>query len=92
MEDACERTSNSQVTGSGARDAPNCLNSASLQSVARRVEYWPAAFIDLTTRKPLVVMGAVGDRLIPIAEVRDAFARAGEPKRMVEIDCGHFDL
>ncbi len=92
MEDVCERTSNSRATASGARDAPNWLNSTGLESVARMAEYWPTVFIDLIAPKPLLVTGAVGDALIPIAQARDDFARAGEPKRMVEIGCGHFDL
>jgi dienelactone hydrolase len=77
---------------SGARDAPNWLNSTSLESVARLAEYWPAAFIDLISPKPLLIQAASQDTLIPIDQVRAAFARAGEPKKMVEFAGGHFDL
>jgi hypothetical protein len=77
---------------SGAKDAPNWLNSTSLESVARLAEYWPAAFIDLISPKPLLVLAARGDTLISIDQVRAAFARAGEPKKLVEFDGGHFDL
>jgi fermentation-respiration switch protein FrsA (DUF1100 family) len=63
---------------SGARDAPNWLNSTSLESVARLAEYWPAAFIDLISPKPLLIQAASQDTLIPIDQVRAAFARAGE--------------
>jgi fermentation-respiration switch protein FrsA (DUF1100 family) len=77
---------------SGAKDAPNWLNRTSLESVARLAEYWPAAFIDLISPKPLLVQAARTDTLIPIDQVRGAFARAGEPKKLVEYDGGHFDL
>jgi hypothetical protein len=77
---------------SGAKDAPSWRNSTSLESVARLAEYWPAAFIDLISPKPLLLLAARQDALIPIDQVRAAFARAGEPKKLVEFDGGHFDL
>jgi hypothetical protein len=77
---------------SGAKDAPNWLNRTSLESVARLAEYAPGAFIDLISPKPLLVQAATKDTLIPIEQVRAAFARAGEPKKLVEFDGGHFDL
>ena len=79
-------------TSSGAKDAPTWLNSTSLESVARLAEYWPAAFIDLISPKPLLIQAASQDTLIPIDQVRGAFARAGEPKKLVEYAGGHFDL
>ena len=79
-------------SSSGAKDAPTWLNRTSLESVARLAEYWPAAFIDLISPKPLLVLAARNDALIPIGQVRAAFARAGEPKKIVEFDGGHFDL
>ena len=78
--------------GAGSKDAPNWLNRTSLESVARLAEYAPAAFIDLIAPKPLLVLAARQDALIPIEQVRGAFARAGEPKKLVEVDGGHFDL
>jgi uncharacterized protein len=77
---------------SGARDAPNWLNSTSVESVARLAEYAPAGFIDLISPKPLLIQAGTLDSLIPIAQVREAFARAGEPKRLVEFEGGHFEL
>jgi fermentation-respiration switch protein FrsA (DUF1100 family) len=77
---------------SGAKDAPNWLNSTTLESVARLAEYVPAGFIDLISPKPLLIQAATLDALIPIDQVREAFALAGEPKKLVEFDGGHFDL
>jgi len=37
-------------------------------------------------------VAATGDSLIPIEQGHDAFDRAGQPKKLVEIDCGHFDV
>lgn len=77
---------------SGKEDAPNWLNRTNLESVARLAEYNPAGIIDLISPKPLLVQAAINDSLIPIAQVRAAMARAGEPKKYVEFDGGHFDV
>ena len=42
-------------------------------------------------RTPLLVIAAVNDLLCPIHLAREAFARAGEPKRLLELPVGHFD-
>lgn len=84
--------SHSWFVKSGASIAPNWLNRTSLESVARLAEYWPGAFIDMIAPKPLLIQACIEDTLIPIAQVREAFARAGEPKKLVEHQGGHFDL
>jgi fermentation-respiration switch protein FrsA (DUF1100 family) len=34
---------------------------------------------------------AANDSLIPVSLARQAFHRAGEPKKLETYDCGHFD-
>lgn len=75
-----------------AHAVPTWLNETTLESVARAAEYKPAAFIELIAPKPLLIQAAAKDSLIPIAHVRAAFARAGEPKRLDVHDAGHFDF
>jgi fermentation-respiration switch protein FrsA (DUF1100 family) len=75
-----------------AADAPNWLNQTTFESVARAAEYKPAAFIDLIAPKPLLLIAAIDDSIIPIAQLRSAFARAGEPKKLIELPCGHFEV
>jgi fermentation-respiration switch protein FrsA (DUF1100 family) len=72
--------------------APNWVQTTTLESVARMAEYQPAAFVDLIAPKPFLMLAATQDALIPLAQARAAMARAGEPKRLVEIDCGHYDF
>ncbi len=62
-----------------------------LESVSRMVEYQPHAFVDLISPKPLLILAGARDELIPIAQVHAAFARCGEPKRLIVHDGGHFD-
>jgi uncharacterized protein len=78
-------------TSSAAEVAPNWLNRISLESVARAAEYIPDGFIELIAPKPLLMQVASKDSLIPHQLAKQAFHRAGEPKRMEIYDCGHFD-
>lgn len=73
-----------------AKTAPGWSPTTTLESVARMAEYQPASLIDLIAPKPLLMIAATDDSLIPIEQVRAAFARAGEPKKLVEVACGHF--
>ena len=76
---------------SSAQIAPNWLNSISLESIARVAEYVPDAFIELISPKPLLMQVATKDSLIPPTLARQAFHRAGEPKKLELYECGHFD-
>ena len=51
----------------------------------------PDAFIELISPRPLLMQVATYDSLIPVNLARQAFHRAGEPKRLEVHDCGHFD-
>lgn len=75
-----------------AKSAPNWKNEVTVESVARLVEYAPKNFIHLIAPKPLLIQAGVNDSIIPIAQVREAFAHAGKPKKLDEFECGHFDF
>lgn len=75
-----------------AAAAPSWVNHVTMETVARAVEYIPASLIDLIAPRPLLVQAAAADALIPLAHVREAFARAGDPKTLEILDCGHFDI
>lgn len=76
---------------STAKTAPNWVNRISLESIARAAEYVPDAFIELIAPRPLLMQVATKDSLIPVNLARQAFHRAGDPKRLEVYDCGHFD-
>jgi fermentation-respiration switch protein FrsA (DUF1100 family) len=67
------------------------VNHTTLESLARMAEYTPAAFIDLAA-KPILLLAAEHDGIIPIAQVREVFARAQEPKALEVYPCDHFGL
>lgn len=72
--------------------APSWLDTTTAESIARMLEYQPAGFIDLIAPKPLLILANVKDAIVPIEQVRATFARAGEPKKLVEFEGGHYDF
>lgn len=40
----------------------------------------------------LLIVAAINDWLILIAKAHKIYASTGEPKKIVELDCGHFEL
>jgi fermentation-respiration switch protein FrsA (DUF1100 family) len=70
--------------------APAHENRVTLSSGERILEYTPAANIHRIAPTPLLVITTTGDRYTPTDLVEDAFARAGEPKRLVRVPGGHY--
>lgn len=75
-----------------APEAPSWRNEVTLSSLGRLLSYRPADRIAEIAPTPLMLVLAEQDSLIPAAHTREAFEGAGEPKRLVAIDCGHFDV
>ena len=73
-------------------ECPSWRNQVTLESLERMIEYHPADAIELISSRPLLVIAAEQDSLVPIELVREEFARAGEPKQLLELPCGHFDV
>ncbi len=75
-----------------ASGAPNWVNQVTLESLENYVEYVPTANIELISPTPLLMVLAEQDSLIPVELARAAFDRAGEPKKLELIPCGHFEV
>jgi len=76
----------------GTEFAPTWRNEVTMESVEQLVEYDPAASIELISPTPLMIVATENDTLIPISSVREVFERAGEPKVLKIVKCGHFDI
>jgi len=73
----------------GARDTyPNEITQRSLELVG---SYEPASFVARIAPTPLLMILARDDTQTPVAGQRAAFARAGQPSRLVLLDGGHYD-
>ena len=68
------------------------INQVTIESLEKMIESNPADAIEIISPTPLLIVAAENDSLIPIDVVREAFTRAGEPKKLVAISCGHFDV
>jgi cephalosporin-C deacetylase-like acetyl esterase len=65
-------------------------NKVTLQSFFHAIRAEPSAFITQLAPKPFFMVVALQDSLIdPQAQLK-VFATAGEPKELLELDCGHF--
>lgn len=67
-------------------------NGTTQESVARMAEYAPEAFVEMIAPKPVLVLAARQDRLVPLAQIESVLARAGAPKRLEIHEGGHFDF
>jgi uncharacterized protein len=75
-----------------AHTSASGLNQAQAESVARNVEYFPATFVESFAPKLLFIVASINDQLIPTAKTHEVSASAGDPKKIVELNCGHFEL
>jgi fermentation-respiration switch protein FrsA (DUF1100 family) len=72
--------------------APRWDNQVTIESLEKLIEYDPAYPIELISPTPLLVVAGENDRSQPSGAVQRAFERAGEPKKLVTVACGHTEL
>lgn len=71
--------------------SPNWKNEVTLESLEKVREFDPVSLIHLLSPAALLLIAGEKDNLIPIGEVKKAFARAHEPKSMVTLPITHFE-
>ena len=77
------------VTKIGAETLyPNEITQRSLENLAG---YEPGSFIARVSPTPLLMILATQDTQTPYAGQRAAYDRAGAPKQLLALDCGHYD-
>jgi len=76
-------------TGTGGATWRNEITVSSLE-LARAHE--PAKWIERIAPRPLLMIVADNDLVTPTAHALEAFGRAGDPKTLVTIPGGHFDV
>ena len=75
-----------------ATRAPNWKSLVTMRSFEMIASFEPMAYIDRIAPRPLMMIGAERDDLIPIEASRQAFERAQGPKEFVTLPCGHFGV
>lgn len=73
--------------------APNWENEITLDSMEKYLEYDPAGLIDIISPIPLLMIVAMEDRITPPDMAIESFElKAKEPKKLVKLPGGHFDV
>lgn len=72
--------------------APGFRNRVTLASIERVLEHAPGLVIDRIAPRPLLMILARGDTWTSPGLIREAFARAGEPKALLELEGTHYDV
>jgi uncharacterized protein len=72
--------------------APNWFNGVTLESLELTLQYDPAHNIQFVAPTPLLMIVAEHDSLIPMAVSIQSYERARDPKKMILLPCGHFDV
>jgi hypothetical protein len=67
-------------------------NQLTLRSLELYSEYEPGSYIQRIAPTPLLVITAADDRVTPTDDIVAAYALARDPKRLVVIPGGHYDL
>ncbi len=79
-------------TEMGRTVAPSWRNEVTLRSVEMLMEYEPGAYLPHVSPTPLLMVVGKRDHLTMAELALQAFERALEPKRLVLLDAGHFDV
>jgi fermentation-respiration switch protein FrsA (DUF1100 family) len=72
--------------------APSWRDEVALSSLEAILEHAPARSIELIAPRPLLMILAKDDAISPPDSIRAAFARAGEPKQLLELEGGHYSV
>lgn len=67
------------------------VNQLTLRSLEMLREYEPHSFVARIAPTPLLMIVADNDTQTPVAGQLEAFALAGEPRRLVRLPCRHYD-
>jgi fermentation-respiration switch protein FrsA (DUF1100 family) len=72
--------------------APSWRNEVTMSSLEAILEHRPARSIELIAPRPLLMILTKNDAISSPDSIRAAFAHAGEPKRLLELEGGHYAL
>jgi nicotinate-nucleotide pyrophosphorylase (carboxylating) len=86
-QDSWDFAQEAQATG-----APSWRNQVTMSSFEPILEHAPARSVELIAPRPLLMILAKDDTISSSDLIRAAFERAGEPKRLLEVEGGHYSV
>jgi fermentation-respiration switch protein FrsA (DUF1100 family) len=81
-----------QFLTEATKNVPSWKNQVTMESIDINTEYAPAAYIHRISPTPLLMLVASNDITCPVESQKKAFEQAKEPKKLVVIKGGHFDV
>lgn len=75
-----------------AERAPSWRNEVTLRSIEMLTEYEPGAYIANISPTPLMMVVADQDHVTPVDLALEAYSRAREPKSLLVLEGGHFEV
>ncbi len=84
----------SAALASAARaNNPNALSELPLEYIDETLQFHPEWVVDKISPRPLLLIAAGDDRLVPPEDCKSLFDKAGEPKRMATLPgVGHYQV
>ena len=81
------------LAGAARADNPNAISELPLEYIDETLQFHPEWLVDKIAPRPLLLIAAGDDRLVPIEDCQSLFEKAGEPKKMVVIPgVGHYEV
>jgi hypothetical protein len=72
--------------------APNWRNEITVESLEKIREFDPVSLIHMVAPTALLIIAAERDSLLPLDALRRSFDRAADPKELVVLPIGHFEI
>ena len=72
--------------------APNWRDEITIESLEKVREFDPVSHLHLLAPTALLVIAAENDSLLPVATVKTSYDRAADPKKLVILPIGHFEI
>jgi hypothetical protein len=73
-------------------NVPTYPNRVTIGSIGAMLESTPEAFIDAVSPTPLLMIVAEADKTTPAQIIEEVFEKAGEPKKLLSYNGGHYDI
>jgi len=82
-----------ELAAAARRNNPAAVNQIPLEYVDDTLAFNPEWVVDRIAPRPVLFITTDGDRLVPPEESESLYARAGEPKKLVELrGYGHYEV
>jgi len=81
------------LAAAARKDNPNAVGKIPLEFIDETLQFHPEWVVDKIAPRPLLLIAAGDDRLVPPEDCKSLYEKAGEPKKMVVLPgIGHYEV